>query len=99
MLVRVIQKTLKMVLTASLCNALHMNEFELGIYAIIKINICLFINASAYAVGLRLTMLQNYLYLYWTVAETQKEREIGSSTMYCTLYSVQYTCVLCRPNY
>ena len=30
-------------------------------------------NASAYAVGLRLTMLQIYLYQYWTVAETQKK--------------------------
>ena len=28
---------------------------------------------SAYAVGLRLTMLQIYLYQYWTVAETQKK--------------------------
>ena len=30
-------------------------------------------NASAYAVRLRLTMLQIYLYQYWTVAETQKK--------------------------
>ena len=27
----------------------------------------------SYAVGLRLTMLQIYLYQYWTVAETQKK--------------------------
>ena len=30
-------------------------------------------NASEYAVLLRLTMLQIYLYQYWTVAETQKK--------------------------
>ena len=59
-----------MVLTTSLCDVPHINEFELGN------------NASAYAVGLRLTMLHIYMYQYWTVAETQKEREIGSSTMY-----------------
>ena len=29
-----------------------------------------------------LTMLQIYPYQNWTVAETHKEREIGSSTMY-----------------
>ena len=28
-------------------------------------------NASAYVIGLRLTMLQTHLYQYWTVAETQ----------------------------
>ena len=41
----------------------------------IKIILCLMIHmyTSAYAVGLRLTMLQIYLYQYWTVAETQKK--------------------------
>ena len=33
-----------------------------------------------YAVRLRLTMKQIYLYKFWAVAELQKEREIGSST-------------------
>jgi hypothetical protein len=51
-----------MVLTASLCDVLHMDEFELG-----KLRKCI------YAVGLRLTMLQIYLYQYWTVAEMQKK--------------------------
>ena len=60
-----------MVLTASLCDAPHINEFELGKK-----------KASANAVGFRLTMLQIYLYQYWTVAETHKEKDIGSSTMY-----------------
>ena len=49
-----------MVLTASLCDTPH-------IMSLSYVN-----NASAFAVGLRLTMLQIYLYKYWTVAETQK---------------------------
>ena len=64
-----------MVLTASLCDAPNVNEFEVN-------------NASAYAVGFHLTMLQIYLYQYWTVAETQKEREIGFTPMYSV-----HTCV------
>ena len=43
----------------------------------------------AYAVVLRLNMLQIYLYQYWTVAETQKEMEIGS----LPIYTLQCTCV------
>ena len=50
-------------------------------------------NASAYAIGLRLLMLQIYLHQYWTVAEMHKEMEIGSSIMY---NSVQY---MSRPYY
>ena len=50
-----------MVLTASQCDAPHIMSLSL-------VN-----NASAYAVGLLLTMLQIYLYQYWTVAETQKK--------------------------
>ena len=50
-----------MVLTASQCEAPHIMSMS-------QVN-----NASAYAVGLRLTMLQIYLYQYWTVAETQKK--------------------------
>ena len=50
-----------MVLTASQCDAPHKMSLS-------KVN-----NASAYAVGLRMTMLQIYLYQYWTMAETQKK--------------------------
>ena len=39
--------------------------------------------------GLHLTMLQIYLYQYLTAAETHKEREIDSMTM----YGVQFTYV------
>ena len=48
----------------------------------IKMSLSKVYNASAYAVGLRLTILHVYLYQYWTVAETHEEREIGSPTMY-----------------
>ena len=50
-----------MVLTASQFDAPH-------IMSLSQVN-----NASAYAVGLRLTTLQIYQYKYWTVAETQKK--------------------------
>ena len=46
--------------------------------------------ASAYDVVLRLTILQIYLYQYWTVAETQKKGR--SAPLQCTVY-------MCRPNY
>ena len=45
---------------------------------------------SAYAVGLRLTMLQIYLYQYWTVAKTQKKGRLAPQP--CTVY-------MCQPNY
>ena len=59
-----------MVLTASLCDAPYLMSLS-------QVN-----NVSAYAVWLRLTMLQIYLYQYWTMAETLKEKEIGFSTTY-----------------
>ena len=37
-------------------------------------------NMSAYAIGLRLTMLQIYLYQYWTRNETQKKGRVGMSS-------------------
>ena len=39
----------------------------------IKISLSYVNNASTYAIGLRLTMLQTYLYQYWHVAKTQKK--------------------------
>ena len=65
-----------MLLTSSLCDAPHINEFELGL--------------SADAVGLRLTILQVYLYQYWTEAEPHKKGR--PAPLPCTVY-------MCRPNY
>ena len=65
-------KTLEMVLTAFLCDAPHIMSLSL-------VN-----NASAYAVGLRRTMLQIYLYQYLTVAELQKKGR--SAPRPCTVY-------------
>jgi hypothetical protein len=53
-------KTLKMVLTASLCDAPNIKSLS-------KVN-----NVSTYAVvGLPLTILKIYHYQYWTMAEMQ----------------------------
>ena len=48
-------------------------------------------NASAYAVGLRLTMLQIYLYQYWTVAETQKKGRSAPRPCVDLIIIIRYT--------
>ena len=49
---QVIQKTVQMVITATLCNSQHLKSLSKGN------------NASAYVKGLRMTMLQIHLYKY-----------------------------------
>ena len=63
-------KTSIMVLTASLCDAPHINEFELGIQ---RECICPRV-APDYAADLSVPILGR--------GQNAKEREIGSSTMY-----------------
>ena len=54
---QVTQKAFKMVLTATFCDDQHIKSLGKGN------------NASVYAAGLRLTMLQFHLFQSWTVAE------------------------------
>ena len=64
-----------MVLTASQCDAPHIMSLSY--------------NASAYAAGLRLTMLHIYLYQYWTVAETQKKGR-SETLLSCKGYAISH---------
>ena len=75
-------KTFKMVKTAALRDAQHMKSLSKGN------------NASAYAVWLRLTMLQIHLYQYWTVAETQLKRRSAPRPSMSTMCRQSV-----RPNY
>ena len=76
---RVLPKTLNMVLTASQCDAPH-------IMSLSQVN-----NASVYAVGLRLTMLQIYLYKYQTVAKTQKKKRSAPRPCVDLIINYHYT--------
>ena len=66
-----------MVPTASLNDAPLINEFELGKKT-----------ESAYAVGLRLTMMQIFLYQYWTLAKRRNGRSVPRTLYNYLKYSI-----------